>query len=181
MTKPNYYEIKAKSIEFQSYNLFFSSLHKNRILTLDRINAVDLKTSPHSLIIDNREIVFLNHDDTNSLEAFATRNQIPQSQHLDTWSIILRNYLDTHLEKKIIADQDRQLEIVGISQGECENLSREIRWTMLGTMEWAYLGLWDVLALKQHRNPFYRFIGEKFYWRTMEVALRGCQHQRQQT
>ena len=73
MTKDNKYKIHEDYIEFQFYNLFFSSLHENKIVTLDRINAIDLNTSPQSLIIDNREIIFLNHNDTESLILFATK------------------------------------------------------------------------------------------------------------
>lgn len=102
MTKENTYKIYDNRIEFQFYNLFFSSLHKDRIVTLDRINAVDLNTSPHSLIIDNREIVFLNHNDTTSLETFAVNNKISLSTHCDTWAILTREYLDTELDEQTI-------------------------------------------------------------------------------
>jgi hypothetical protein len=43
-------------------------------------------------------------------------------------------------------------------------------------MEWSYLGLWDLLAMKQYRNPFYRVYGRKYYWKVMEVALKGSEY-----
>ncbi|MFN8713398.1 MAG: hypothetical protein ACK5Z2_11150 [Bacteroidota bacterium] len=177
MTKENAYKILDDRIEFDFYNLFFSSLHKDRIVTLDRINAVDLTTSPHSLIIDNREIIFLNHNDTDSLETFAVKNNIPLSTHFDTWAILTRDYLDTELDEQIIKEQDEKLESIGISQNEFKDISNEIEWTMFGTMEWAYLGLWDVFAMKQYRNPFYRFFGKSFYWKLMAIGLKGSEYE----
>jgi hypothetical protein len=180
MTKENAYKILDDRIEFQFYNLFFSSLHKNKILTLDRINAVDLKTSPHSLIIDNREIIFLNHDDTNSLESFAVRNQIPFSTHFDTWAILTREYLDTQLDELTLREQDKQLTAIGIGQDEFKKISNGLWWTLFWTMEWAYLGLWDVFAMKQFRNPLYRLYGKKYYWKLMALGLKGSEYERKQ-
>ncbi|MEO0528583.1 MAG: hypothetical protein AAFZ89_15225, partial [Bacteroidota bacterium] len=108
MTKENSYKIYDDRIEFEFYNLFFSSLHNNKMVTLDRINAVDLNTSPHSLIIDGKEIIFLNHDDTHSLETFALKNKIPVSTHLDTWAILTRDYLDTQLDQKTLNEQNQK-------------------------------------------------------------------------
>ena len=178
MTKDNKYKIHEDYIEFQFYNLFFSSLHENKIVTLDRINAIDLNTSPQSLIIDNREIIFLNHNDTESLILFATKNKIPLSTHFDTWSILTRDYLDTQLGEKTIINQDKQLESIGINQKKFKKISKEICWTMVGTFEWVYLGLWDLLAMKQYRNPLYRFYGQKYYWKVMKIGLKGSIYER---
>lgn len=178
MTKENKYIIHEDCIEYTFYNLFFSSLHTNRKISLDRVNAIDLNTSPHSLIIDNREIVFLNHDDTKSLEAFATKNKIPYSTHIDTWAILTRDYLDTQPEEKTIGEQDRELAAAGIDNKTFKKINREIWWTMFGTMEWTYLGLWDLLAMKQYRNPIYSLYGRKYYWRVMEIALKGSEYKR---
>lgn len=66
MTKENKHTILSDKIEFQFYNLHFSSLHRGSIVTRERINAIDLNTFPHSLIIDKREIIFLNHNRASS-------------------------------------------------------------------------------------------------------------------
>ncbi len=180
MIKESSYSILAHSIEFERYNLFFSTLHQNRIVNLDRINAVDLSTSPHSLIIDNREIIFLNHGDTELLPAFAARNKIPQTTHIDTWAILTRDYLDTELNSKVMLEQNQQLTDIGIDQHEFKKISKALKSTLFGTMEWTYLGLWDVLAMKQYRNPFYRFFGRNFYWQAMAIALKGSGYEKQQ-
>lgn len=177
MTKENSYKILDDRIEFQFYNLFFSSLHKDRIVTLDRINAIDLNTSPHSLIIDNREIIFLNHNDTNSLETFAVNNKISHSTHFDTWAILTRDYLDTQLDEQTLAEQDKKLEAIGIDQNVFKKISKGLWWTMFGTIESAYLGLWDVFAMKQDRNPLYRLYGKSYYWKLMAIGLKGSEYE----
>ncbi|MCF8426658.1 MAG: hypothetical protein K9H61_13890 [Bacteroidia bacterium] len=177
MTKENVYKILDDKIEFGFYSLFFSSLHKNNVLTLDRINAVDLNTSPHSIIIDKREIIFLNHNDTNSLESFAVKNKIPLSTHFDTWAILTRDYLDTQLEEQKINEQNEKLNSIGIDQSKFKVISKGLWWTMAGTMEWAYLGLWDVFAMKQYRNPLYRLYGKGYYWKLMAIGLKGSEYE----
>ena len=178
MIKPNKYKFHEKHIEFEFYNLNFSSLHKNKYITLDRIKAIDLKSYPQSLIIDDGEIIFLNHDDNLSLQEFGIRNQIPESSHIDTWSILTRNYLDTELDKSLINEQNIQLSKVGIDEIEFKRINKKIKWTLIGTMEWNYLGLWDLLAMKQFRNPLYKYrlLGKKFYWEAMKIALKGSQY-----
>lgn len=176
MIKNNEYIIHDNFIEYKFYNLYFSSLHKNCIVTLDRINAINLKTSPHSLIIDNKEIIFLNHNDTNSLESFALKNNIAHSTHIDTWSILMRDYLDTQFDHNVIEKQDKQLEQIGINKMAFEKISEDIKWTMFGIMEWSYIGLWDLLATKQYRNPFYILFGRKYYWKVMNIALKGSEY-----
>jgi hypothetical protein len=178
MIKDNEYQILDNRIEFEYYNLFYSSLHQDGIVTLDRINAVDLNTSPHSLIIDNREIIFLNHNDTNSLKTFALKNKISLSTHFDTWAILTRDYLDTELDQQTLIEQDKKIEAIGIDQNEFKKISKELWWTMSGTMEWAYLGLWDVFALKQNRNPLYRFYGKGYYWKLMAIGLKGSEYEK---
>lgn len=176
MLKPNEYIFYDTAIEFKFYQFYFSSIHSNNIISLDRINAIDLNTYPHSFIIDNREILFLNHNDKHSLKYFAEKHNIPQSSHIDTWSILTREYLDTELEEELIDRQNQQLAQIGIDAEEYRKLSRSVRGTLFGTMEWQYLGLWDVIAMKQYRSPFYRFFGKDFYWYTMNVALRGSEY-----
>ena len=121
--KTNSYSVFDDRIEFHFYNLFFSSLHKNRTITLDRINAIDLRTSPYSMIIDNKEIVFLNQNETTSLETFATQNRIPLSTHVDTWAILTRDYTEDQLDSRTIDEQNKRLASIGIDQAEFKKIS----------------------------------------------------------
>lgn len=177
MIKENRYIVHDTAIEYTFYNLFFSSLHQEKSVPVNRINAIDLSTSPHSLIIDSREVIFLNHTDTNSLEKFAARHNLPQSTHFDTWAILTRDYLDTQLDEKTLREQDEKIKTAGIGEKEYRKITHSLYFTLSGSLEWNYLGLWDVLAMKQHRNPFYRWYGRKYYWKVMEIALRGSEYQ----
>ncbi len=176
MTRPNEYIFHKDFIEFKFYNLFFSSLHRQNKITRARINAVDFNTYPCSLIIDNQEVVFFNHNDEDGLKKFVTDNKIPSSTHIDTWAILTRDYLDTKLDGKEVQEGNMKLESVGIDMQMFEKISKQISATLIMTMEWSYLGLWDLLAMKQYRNPFYRFYGRKYYWKVMEVALKGSEY-----
>ena len=167
------YSISANKIEFQRYPFFFSSLQTNKLLTRDRINAIDLNSFPQSLIIDNHEIVFVNHDDKQSLASFAHNNTIPLSRHVDTWSMLTRNYLDNQVDEQTIEAQNQKLAAIGIDQAAFNRINKMLRYTLTGSTEWVYLGLWDVLAMKQYRNPFYRFYGKRYYWELMRIALQG--------
>jgi hypothetical protein len=176
MTKENVYKILDDSIEFEFYNFYFSSLHKHKIVSLDRINAIDLNTSPHSIIIDKKEIIFLNHSDTKSLAPFAVKNKIPLSTHIDTWGMLCSDYIDTYQDEQTLKEQSKKLESIGISKKEFKTISKGLWWTLVGTLEYNYLGLWDALAMKQYRNPLYRFYGKNYYWKLMEIGLRGSEN-----
>jgi len=177
MIKENRYKIGDDRIEFEFYNLLFSSLHKNKVVSLDRINAIDLQTFPHSIIIDKKEIIFINHTDKNSLETFAIKNKIPCSTHIDAWEILTRDYLDTQIDEHTLHMQNEKLQAIGIDQNEFKEISKELYWTLVGTWEWKYLGLWDVLAMKQSRNLWYRFFGKNYYWKLMKIGLKGSEYE----
>jgi hypothetical protein len=81
--------------------------------------------------------------------------------------------LDTEFEAQDKKMQDALLASVGLDEVECREIRSKIKYTLLGTLEWQYLGLWDLLAMKQFRNPLYQFTGKKFYWWTMRIALKG--------
>ncbi len=173
MQKKNEYIFYEKHLEFKSYNFCFSSLHKNPIIPSSRINSICLHTFPQSLIIDAKEVIFLNHKEDSMLSEFATKNNIPISNHIDTWGILTRSFLDSESDSLVISEQNKQLLSVGISENKIAEIENKIKLIFIGTMEYSYLGLWDLLALKQERNPFYCFFGKKFYWWAMEIALKG--------
>lgn len=165
------YHIGENTIEFIYYNLKHSSIHQKPTITIDQINLISLKTYPHSFVINGNEVIFLNHDDDNSLEFFAKRNEIPVCNRDDLWSYLNSPYLDTEFDEQSIKQQHDLLMKYGLNQAAIKKIRRKIKWTLWGTMEWSYLGLWDLLAYKKCRNPLYRFFGNKFYWWSMKIAL----------
>ncbi|MFS4469705.1 hypothetical protein [Maribacter sp. 2210JD10-5] len=167
------YKIYEDKIAFDFYEFHFSSLRKNKVLTLNRIKEVDFNTFPYTMKIDNGEIIFFNHGDTEEIKNFAERNHIKQSNKIDVWSLLCNEFLDTEIEKEEAEKQKATLLHLGFTESELTAIRKKIKWSLFGTWEWTYLGHWDVLAMKQNRNPFYRFNGANFYWWTMEIALKG--------
>ena len=149
------YIIDDDRIIFDYYEFCFSSLKKNKILTLDRINEVDLSTCPCSMEIDKGEIIFFNQGDETRIKAFSRKHKIKESEKVDTWELICNEFLDTEFDEAQI-DKDQQiLEQLGFSFEELKNIKRRIKWTLYGTTDWNYIGHWDLLAMKQHRNFLY--------------------------
>lgn len=167
------YIIEDNQIVFEFYEFRFSSLRKNNILTIDRINEVDFNTFPCSMEIDNRELIFFNHDDDARIKEFTEKHSIKKSKKEDSWALICNEFLDTEFEKTEIESHKKALMQLGFSPLELQEISKKVKWTLFGTLEWNYLGHWDVLAMKQNRSFFYRWYGREYYWWTMAIALKG--------
>ncbi|MEE4248316.1 MAG: hypothetical protein V2I33_23245, partial [Kangiellaceae bacterium] len=72
------YRIEDHQIVFDFYEFYFSSMRKNKVLTLDRIKCVDFNNFPASMEIDDGEIIFFNHGDDENIMKFAEQHQITQ-------------------------------------------------------------------------------------------------------
>ena len=123
--------------------------------------------------IDNGEIVFLNHDDKDRIKEFIKINKIKVADKVDVWNLLSNGFLDTEFSSEEKQDHQKILFENGFTENEIEKIKKRIKWTLSGTWEWQYLGHWDLLAMKQNRNPFYPYFGENFYWWTMKIALKG--------
>jgi len=166
------YHIKDDRIVFDYYEFYFSSLRKDKVLTVGRINEVDFNTYPYSMEIDKGEIIFFNHNDER-IKPFAERNKIIQSDKVDVWQLLCNEFLDTEFESDNLRAHQHSLHSLQFTEAEVKAIQKRIKWALFGTMEWNYLGHWDLLAMKQHRSLFYRLRGADFYWWTMGIALRG--------
>lgn len=167
------YIIQDDRIIFDFYEFHFSSLKKNNILTVDRINEVDFNTYPCSMEIDNGELIFFNQDDEARIRAFTNLHKIRESKKTDTWKLLCNEFLDTAFEKTEIERNQETLRQLGFSFTELQEIRKKIKWILFGTTEWNYLGHWDLLAMKQSRNFLYRLHGRDYYWWTMKIALKG--------
>lgn len=167
------YIIHDDQIVFDFYEFYFSSIRKNKVLTVDRIKEVDFQTYPCSMEIDEGEIIFFNPDDESRIKEFSEKNNIKESKKVDTWKLICSEFLDTELEKAEVLKNQETLSHLGFSFAEIQEIRKKIKWTLLGTMEWNYIGHWDLLAMKQNRNLIYSFAGRDYYWWTMKIALKG--------
>lgn len=167
------YRVQDDRILFDFYEFYFSSLKKNPLLTIDRINEVDFNTYPCSMDIDNGELIFFNHGDTDSIEEFVERNNIQRSEKIDVWRLLCDEFLDTELSDEEARRNHRTLLNLQFSESDLREVRDRIKWTLFGTMEWVYLGHWDLLAMKQYRSLFYRLNGTSYYWWTMRIAMKG--------
>lgn len=166
------YIIKEDQILFNFYEFKFSSLRKNKILTLDRIKEVDFNTYPCSMEIDKGEIIFFNHEDESSIRKFTDQHNISHSNKKDVWKLLCNEFLDTQIDDIEVKKNEQTLRKLGISKTEQKQIHKQISFSMFGTLEWVYLGHWDLLAMKQNRSLLYPLNGSNFYWWTMDIALR---------
>ena len=95
-------------------------------------------------------------------------SQRKESDKVDTWKLICNDFLDTELETTDIQRNQETLGQLGFSFAEIQAIRKKITWTLFGTMEWNYLGLWDLLAMKQNRSLIYSLTGRDYYWWTMK-------------
>ncbi|XLS27943.1 hypothetical protein ACJD0Z_12125 [Flavobacteriaceae bacterium M23B6Z8] len=167
------YSLKNDHIRFEHYPFYFSSLKKHPLLTLDRIKEINLNTAPPSILIDQGEVIFFRHENTEAIKAFGKRNKLPVADRIDVWELICQEFLDTEINPETLKRNEEKLIALGFTREELTNIKKRIKWSFIGTLEWNYLGHWDLLAMKQYRSLTYRFIGRKFYWWTMDIANKG--------
>ncbi|MEM7549623.1 MAG: hypothetical protein AAF363_08110 [Bacteroidota bacterium] len=134
------YIIQEDRITFDFYEFYFSSLRENKVLTVDRIKEVDFSTYPCSMEIDNGEIIFFNHDDESNIKNFANENEIIQSTKTDIWELLCKQFLDIEPTETEINKNQQTLLNLGVSRAEQQEISKRIKWSLFGTMEWGYLG-----------------------------------------
>lgn len=173
MTIKSVYRIEDDRIQFDAYPFYHSSLRKNKTLTVDKIISFDQTTYPCSMEVVGEEIIFFNHDDKQEIKQFCQKHGITALERTDVWELLCREYLDTEFDESDCEKVQTTLRHLGISQMEQRRIRKQINWTLTGSLEWIYLGHWDLLAMKQARNPLYCLNGAAFYWWTMQVALRA--------
>jgi hypothetical protein len=121
-------------------------------------------------------VIFFNHDSTEEIKEFSKANRLTISDRLDIWEIICKPFLDT--ESEVSDTEYATLASYGIEPDEIEIIRRKAGPIIGMTMEWQYLGHWDLLISRQYRpdfigNIFPGMSGKKFYWWTMEIATKG--------
>jgi hypothetical protein len=153
------------------YHFKWSSISKERIIHEGRINEILPDTYPQSIVVDGKEIVFLDNNVKSRL-TFAERNNIPVAKRIDIRYYILEPFLDTELEP---GEKVRNMEILsenGVLPTEVNAIRRGCSSFMfLNTyfsLEWEYYGHYDYIRQA--------VMTEKQYWKSMEIALRNYIH-----
>jgi|GEM_PF-6073333 len=156
---------------YRRYPFGAASIAAQPVMAAADINEVDLGW-PVQVVIHRREVIFLEDSQREDLREFALRNGIPISSRPAIWSMIADPYLDTETTPEEHENLFHRLEKQGVSRVEVEAARGKIRLNLLAatylTWEWVGYDHSDVLRLA---SPL---VGrERFYWYTMELALRN--------
>ena len=163
-------EITDNEILFPAgYHFRQSKVHKERRIPADRINELNIGTFPTSIVIDNREVIFLKKQLEDQLKEFAIRNSIEISKRPDIWGDINEEFLDTEFTEEEKTRIVERLAANGVSPEETAAIRAKVKFVMYlfnsYAWEWVYLGQFDYLK----QVPWSR----KNYWWSMEIALRN--------
>jgi len=184
------YKAHQDYIEFISYPFKCSSIYKT-----GKLNAIDIVDTTGNFWPDvartiNGELIFIGYrqeevGEHKKLPKFFCENNIKVREDVvDIWSFILEPFLDTEHSDEWIEKSYKILEKCGISRLECNSIREEVSDRMIAynfqsyLWEWMELNLYDVLKAsigilsgENHRFNDEEF--EKFYQRTMNIALKG--------
>jgi len=146
-----------------------SQVNKDKKIAADRINELNFDTFPLSVVIDDKEVIFLKGDVNDQLTEFAHKNNIIISKRTDVWGWINEPFLDTEFDTE---QKQRTIDLLaknGISPEETIAIRKKISFIMYFyncyVWEWQYLGQFDYLAFSSKTK--------KKYWWSMEIALRN--------
>jgi len=164
--------IEEHGLRRQRRYLFRSaSIVDHPVMPASHIAEVQINGTPHA-VLHGREIIFLGHSQREVLHEFALRNGIPVRERPDIWDMIASVYVDTATTPEEHESLFLRLEQQGVSREDVLQARRKIRFKlMLSTyysMEWVGYDHADVLRLA---SPIWG--RRKFYWYTMELALRN--------
>ena len=163
--------LKEKKIVFTERYLFrHSSISRTKEITAEQINELNLKRFPLELVINRNEVIFIQNKYEEDLIKFCKKNKVPIVERFDIWQALSKPYLDTELDEEEHEWLYSNLEKNGIYRHETKSIRKKIRLALLSatyvTWEWINYSQADVLLHKGIKS-------KKFYWFTMDVALRN--------
>lgn len=163
-------EFGSNIISFPNgYYYKYSTLNEDINIDVKTISAINLTTSPPSLIINDDEVIFIPNRLLTSLKEFGERNNLPFDERYDIWSAINQPFLDTEFSKGYKIQNIYSLEKNGVSKEEVISIRKKIRLTMFLNNSL----FWEWVDLSQFDYLNWTYLTHKKYWWTMEVALRN--------
>lgn len=168
--------IQRHGLSITDYPFKPSVVFPSRSMHFSEIEEVHISGTMPTLKIEG-DLVFISKEQESQLLDFAKRNDIRIKNRNSNWELITQPFLDTEVDGYYMKTVEAQLAKNKIPKREVEELRQEISRQMykynFDTMlwEWVSLGLSDVLAamrVKYNASDF-----DKFYWRAIEVELRG--------
>lgn len=168
-------EILDNKIVFGGYP--FPSLgKKKRIVFANEIDFIELENDPIFLSVNSKEILFIPRKYYDLIKQFIERNKIKISDKIDAWELICYPFADTQRTSEEMKENAFQLKNLSFEENEVEiirkRIDRLLSWYVMFSMEYSALNHYDLLTARKNIyffNPFWK----RFYWYTMEIALRG--------
>lgn len=169
-------EIHDDYILIKNYPYGPSSIFPNKKINHAEISEIHLDSYPPTIKIQN-ELIFISRNNIEALKEFAKKNKIKTTRRNNNWSLLTEPFLDNEFDEQQKNRTAHMLETNGVPKKEIDALRREIAEPMrrynFETMlwEWGDLSLQDVLSAMQVAYGEKEF--EMFYWKAMEVEIRG--------
>lgn len=132
---------------------------------------------PPTLKTGDGDLIMVSREHLATLRALATTYDIPFTQRLDLWSLILDPFLSSPFDEAHYKQTDQQLAEAGMTGQRVEKLravlKKRMTWLTAFTSEWYQCGLADALAVMKPVLPWKQKRWRAFYDEAIEIALRS--------
>lgn len=168
--------IREDRIIIDHYPFKPSTAYLNKDIFPAEIESVCWESFPPMIRIKD-DLIFIDRENKDSLQAFAQAHQLPSFKPSHNWEFLLEPFLDTVYTEKTDLRLGAMLMKNGIDQSEIDHLRKEVGPAMHSynfdsmLWEWVSLGLPDVLFAMKAKLSKQDF--EIFYWKAMHIELRG--------
>jgi hypothetical protein len=168
---------ESDHIQFHDYPFAAASVSKQGALFYSDICEVLPTRFPPEVRTHQGEVLFIPAVQRDELTRIATQHQLPITDRIDLWAMLLEPFLDTEHSP---AEQARTLALLaqyGVPNDETRRIRSQVARIMLaynfasGLWEWVHLGLFDLL------NAYLADLGDSenetfahHYWQAMEIA-----------
>lgn len=156
------------------YPFWPASVKKRPAVSAERFTGWNPRTSPPSLIAGSGEVLYVPATSRAEVHAWALAEGIRTWAGPDNWGLLLEPFLDTEFTAEHAARTVALLVSNGFTAEEVTRWRERVRRPVLLAnslwWEWGHLGHFDALAA--HRSFTSPWTFHRFYWDSMEVALR---------
>jgi len=173
-----------RDMQFANYPFSAASIYPEGKLPTEQIREILLKQMPPEIRTHAGEILFVPQVYQSELQDFAIRNGIPFVDRVDTWGLLLEEFLDTEFSDDT---KKRTLDLLhqnGVRYEETVSIRQSVRDVMIAynftsmLWEWVHLGLYDLLQAYCGKlsGDDYRLSKEDFadfYWMAMVIGEKG--------
>lgn len=149
---------------------------RTRIIYSNEINFLKLDNDILSLCIKSKEILFIPPDYRDQFQKFVNQYNVTISDKVDVWELICYPFVNTNRTNVDMEENRIQLRKLSFEENEVtlirKRINKVLSWYVTFSMEYSTLNHSDLLQARKNIyffNPFWK----KFYWFTMEIALKG--------